>query len=274
MTMSFNRVDPTDPNSNTAAIQLTSKDIPEEELTLIENELKSEIEKVNKAHQDYNDKKNKVLQSNPPQGPSADYGADMWKLFDVYSRAGQLFALRFYENKLAIVHSELQPCLTQIEEIKKFKQDKENKGEQLSHVEIDDIEQRLNKIKARMEVLANISRKVTGEPDKDGNAATLSDSSYALQAAGTTLSAPRGVYDYVSTKLGGGCGAKILGGVCGLVGGGLVSGVAAPLAFGVGAVGDMLGGVFEAATGINVGNMRALGKVELETNPLNAHNSP
>ena len=167
MTMSFNRVDPTDPNSNTAAIQLTSKDIPEEELTLIENELKSEIEKVNKAHQDYNDKKNKVLQSNPPQGPSADYGADMWKLFDVYSRAGQLFALRFYENKLAIVHSELQPCLTQIEEIKKFKQDKENKGEQLSHVEIDDIEQRLNKIKARMEVLANISRKVTGEPDKD-----------------------------------------------------------------------------------------------------------
>lgn len=268
--MSFNRVGPTDPISNTAAIQLTSKDTPEEELTLIENELKSEIEKVKKARQDYSDKKNNILQSNPPQGPSADYGADMWKLFDVYLRAGQLFALRFYENKLEAVQRELQPCLTQIEEIKKFKQDKENKGEQLTHDEIIDIEQRLGKIEARMEVLANISRKVTGEPDKDGNAATLSDSSYALQAAGNVFHGGKEAFEYFGGGLKGGIGAFVLGS--------LYAGVVTPLAVGLGAVKDIFGGLIEAGSGINVGNMRALGKVELETNPLNAqkapHNSP
>ena len=247
-------------SSSNAAVQFSRKDL-EEPLNLKETELKSEIEKVKKARQDYSDKKNNILQSNPPQGPNADYGADMWKLFDVYLRAGQLFGLSFYENKLEAVQGQLQPCLTQIEEIKKFKQDKENKGEPLNRDEIVDIEQRLEKIDARMEVLANISRKVTGEPDKDGNAATLSDSSYALEAAGNVLYGGKEAFKYFGGGIKGGIGAFVLGG--------LYAGVVTPLAVGLGAVKDIFGGLIEAGSGKNVENSRALENVELETKPLN-----
>ena len=158
-------------------------------------ECDAEIEKIGKIVQAWENKIQGILNTNPPPGPSGEYGSDMWKVLDQYSRAGALLNLstRAYLNGRD--HERLSECKEELKEIKEQISEKINNGTFKK-------EDRTKYDQLLDEVAAPLDR-ITGATNAEGKLKSVTETPGALNKAGRDWTKAKGFLQSAGAVLSG-----------------------------------------------------------------------